>query len=103
MSVKEIYGYGRGNKDLIKKQEYELLHQNKELSAKEMFEKLNYFLGLEKFFLHKIVYYLKDSNDYILFNKLDKTIDVSLNHKPLTTEELQAINKQVEELGWLDE
>lgn len=40
----------------------------------------------------------KDINGYIKFKNNEKTIDIDGN---LTMQELQAINKKVEELGWI--
>lgn len=77
-------------------------------SAKEMFDKLNYFQSSEDF-EEELVYNLK-SNDienyrYISFHKNFKYIEVDdwTNNFQLSVEELQAINQQCKELGWLDE
>ena len=77
-------------------------------SAKEMFDKLNYFQSSEDF-EEELVYNLK-SNDienyrYISFHKNFKYIEVDdwTNNFQLSVEELQAINQQCNELGWLDE
>ncbi len=72
-------------------------------TAKEMFEELGY----EKFgeTTTNIVYKNKEHYYFIKFNLTYRSIMV---HKPHTTfnlmniKELQAINKQVEEMGWND-
>lgn len=78
-------------------------------SAKEMFEELGY-----KLYEHKTYMFyekaLKENpeyeNDYehIEFNFIDETINKTYGDDnsvcDITLEELQAINKQVEELGW---
>ena len=76
------------------------------MSAKEMFEKLGYKQTIE----NEVIYYFKEINIpkrfggsmfyYINFILEDKEIFISRN---LTIDELQAINKQVEELGWNNE
>lgn len=69
------------------------------MSAKEMFKKLEYYAsfdyGKSKF---EFAFYKKNSSKLIVFNIRDKTIAIS--DEIITIEELQAINKQVEELGW---
>lgn len=75
------------------------------MSAKEMFEKLNYFQSSEDF-EDELVYNLKsedvDSYRYISFHKIFKYIEVDdwTSNFQLSVQELQAINKQIEELGW---
>ncbi|HIQ90720.1 MAG TPA: hypothetical protein IAB27_03730 [Candidatus Coprosoma intestinipullorum] len=74
------------------------------MSAKEMFEKLGYKQEIHIAY----ILYIKNEDDYsqdeqrIFFHHDTETIN-----KPFTgginAKELQAINKQVEELGWLDE
>lgn len=77
-------------------------------SAREMFDKLNYFQSSEDF-EEELVYNLKSDDienyRYILFHKNFKYIEVDdwTNNFQLSVEELQAINQQVKELGWLDE
>ena len=82
------------------------------MSAKEMFEKLGY----NEIYQNKhYMFYVKDLVDspeyerdsiHLEFNFDTKTFnktygdDNSVNE--ITLEELKAINKQVEELGWLD-
>lgn len=76
------------------------------MNAKEMFEKLGYIQKIQ----NNVIYYFKEINIpkryggsmfyYINFILEDKEIFISRN---LKIEELQAINKQVEELGWNNE
>ena len=79
------------------------------MSAKEMFEKLGYklykhqtYMFYEKALKKKPEY----ENDYehIEFNFISETINKTYGDdnsvSDITFEELQAINKQVEELGW---
>ena len=69
------------------------------MTAKEMFEKLGYYPSYDydnpKY---DFAFYLKYSQKMIVFNIKDKTIAVY--DGTITIEDLQAINKQVEELGW---
>lgn len=68
------------------------------MKAKEMFEKLGYTFCENHHSMFAIIVYRKDL-DYIYFDS-DKKIDIKcFIDVPL----LKAINKQVEELGWLDE
>lgn len=79
-------------------------------TAKEMFEELGYE---RRFYGEDIISY-ENKKDW----RIDKNIDFYLEDKiiecfqisvagrlelSMTPQELQAINKQVEELGWLDE
>lgn len=82
------------------------------MSAKEMFEKLGYEDTSKEY--HNLVRYVKE--DAYLNLKREKIICIELNSNEvqiactygkydygtthLSLEELQAINKQVEELGW---
>lgn len=75
-------------------------------SAKEMFEKLGYE---QKIGIDFILYVLdseetKDLQYYIEFQTDVKTIIIDTNRKDfindITIKEFQAINKQIEELGW---
>lgn len=77
------------------------------MTAKEMFEKLEYIRPYyEKD--HTIEYISYQEDDFygrtlktsIIFNKRTKSIKIV---GIITLEELQAINKQIEELGWLGE
>lgn len=73
-------------------------------SAKEMFEELGYEYYDKK---TRIVVNRYDRYDilsiYICFNKINQRIGIDCLADVLDMDELQAINKQVEELGWLDE
>ena len=72
----------------------------KEKTADEMFEELGYKKSETKDFISyrgKI-----DSRYGILFDKTDKSI-IFDNFNTIEIGQLQAINKKVEELGWLDE
>lgn len=80
------------------------------MSAKEMFEELDYFQSSEDFeeelvynqnLLHTDSYYR-----YISFDKVNKTIEFDDNSTEpfyLQVEELKAINQQCKELGWINE
>lgn len=71
------------------------------MSAKEMFEKLEY---KQEIYTNSIFYYEDSSYDYyIAFNQLDKSININKYINEITLEELQAINQQVKELGWINE
>ena len=79
------------------------------MSAKEMFEKLGYELKKKsQWFLSYEKETTYDGIDVIVFIYKDKRIqsynifpvDRHLTTKDIALEELQAINKQVEELGW---
>lgn len=81
------------------------------MSAKEMFEKLGYMYqeGNNKIECTK-KYFISETN-FIIFDKQKKNFtNFVSSDSPFTLdepyilniEELQAINKQVEELGWLD-
>lgn len=73
------------------------------MSAKEMFKELGYKQKIQNY----VIYYFKEINIpkrygstifyHINFILKDKEIFISKN---LSLEELKAINKQVEELGW---
>lgn len=78
------------------------------MSAKEMFEKLGY----EYYEDDGFNCYVKEISeliepDYISFDRLERKFFVSRNSKydngtTINMSLLQAINKQVDELGWLD-
>ena len=78
------------------------------MSAKEMFEKLGYEETENDIYFLK---YFKKGNLHhdkeIKFHKLDKTFTVKddngINYRWINLEELQATNKQVEELEWNNE
>lgn len=75
------------------------------MTAKEMFEQLGYKLTKEN---SLYIYYQKDTGNTIRIDKDSKSIekyveDIYQNRNSygyITYKELQAINKQVEELGW---
>ena len=72
------------------------------MKAKEMFEKLGY-LKLEDKYIDGITYVklMKDKYNEISMFKDGKKILIPIeNIDILEYEELQAINKQIEELGW---
>ncbi len=78
------------------------------MSAKEMFESL----GWKLYFKSSVMMTWekksrsKKSSKYIQFYFYNKTFCISSEGtflQPFTVEELQAINKQVEELGWNNE
>ena len=73
------------------------------MSAKEMFEKLGY-----KQVNNDINYLIYDLDGVfkLKFYKPQQDIEIEViedTYNTLDVEELQAINKQVEELGWLDD
>ena len=91
----------------------------KEKKADEMFEELGYILENEKICPHSYKYIKKGNFNVkeIIIEKVSKAIDicyykvetdgrmkgiVCIEHY-LKWEELQAINKKCQELGWLDE
>lgn len=71
------------------------------MTAKEMFEKLEYkFSEFQNTIRYdKNVDYLYET---IVFDKDDKTVYKQANCEPgdITLEELQAIKKQIDDLGW---
>ena len=80
------------------------------MTAKEMFEELDYLQSSEDF-EEELVYNQNLSHTdsyyrYISFDKVNKTIEFDDNATEpfyLSYEELKAINKQIEELGWNNE
>lgn len=68
------------------------------MSAKEMFEKLRYKQTNNDNYL--TCYSNEEENYYIYFYNYWKKIEVLHD---ITMKELQAINKQIEELGWDNE
>ena len=79
------------------------MSEKKELkSAREMFEKLGYYPSYD-YNKSKVdfAFYSKHSIKMIIFNIKDKTIETIGG--AITFEELKAINKQIEELGWNNE
>lgn len=75
------------------------------MTAKEMFEKLGYEQDLNNNFY--IGYYKKINNKQRMFTFMRQfkyfTFIDNDNSCVIDLKELQAINKQIEELGWLDE
>ncbi len=69
------------------------------MSAKEMFEKLGYkYLTDYKYCLFR--YVNKDENPFVyIYFYENKTIEIAPDYE-LSYKVYQAINKQVEELGW---
>lgn len=82
------------------------------MTAKKMFEKLGYeYEHIPNGFDYTIKYFIREIT-HIRFNLIDKSfIKYTSSDSPfepikpehITMNELQAINKQVEEKGWLDE
>ena len=77
------------------------------MSAREQFEKLNYFQSSEDN-EDELVYNLNSEDienyRYISFHKIFKYIEMDdwTGAFQLSTVELKAINKQIEDLGWND-
>ncbi len=96
--MKEIYGYGRGYADIIKKQEYELTRQEKILSAKGMFEKLGYTYEYNE--EYKIITYSYEdwAINFDIENKLIGFCNMG-SYCELTNDDIQAINQQMKEIG----
>ena len=74
-------------------------------SAREMFEELGYKETENDIYFLKYYKTCKLMHDKeIKFHKLDKTFTVKddngINHRWINLKEIQAINKQIEELGW---
>ena len=65
------------------------------MSAKEMFEKLGYKYEFNN--KYHIRYYNVKKDNYIWFDLQSKTLEIS---EYCNLKELQAISKQIEELGW---
>lgn len=78
---------------------------HKKSQAEEMFKKLDYFTSSE-YFEEELVYNLHTEDieewRYISFDLINKRIELGDWEEGfyLTLKELQAINKQIEELGW---
>ena len=68
------------------------------MTAKEMFEKLGYKEREETYCLNCEKSFINYKTLNIIYFDNDKTIDVQ--NMIISYELLQAINKQVEELGW---
>lgn len=82
------------------------------MNAKEMFEELGYEIcrNDDEVIVYSAKKFISETN-YIKIKKIEKEIDCYiLSDSPfeptkdlaITFKELKAINKQVEELGWLD-
>lgn len=77
------------------------------MTAKEIFKFLGYEITTDDYDM--LVYTYKEQNGLYLkikFNLLDKVIQTYYNHEMmncLNIDDIQAINKQINELGWLDE
>lgn len=75
----------------------------KEKTADEMFEELGYKKFNKKHDFENIKYY-KDDDNILYFDEKDKSFYKSGEYDEMcddiTMQELQAINKKVEELGW---
>jgi hypothetical protein len=69
------------------------------MSAKEMFEELGYE-GCIDTILEQLVF--ENGSNYIAFWLDNKTFFKQCGYEPgdITLQELKAINKQIEELGW---
>lgn len=68
------------------------------MTAKELFEELGYEVDYKNDY--SLRYHNEENDYYIYFYNYSKKIEVLHD---ITLQELKAINKQVEELGWLDE
>lgn len=70
------------------------------MSAKEMFEELGYKLIIQTDY---VICYQNKRKSHIYFENHNKIIDLAsqeTKNKKLTLKQLQAINKQIEELHW---
>lgn len=78
------------------------------MSAKEMFEKLGYTEYEETY---KYIYYKESLGKIVIFNKETRLVQLHIEdsygcrigYNLLSISLLQAINKQIEELGWNNE
>lgn len=77
----------------------------KEKTADELFEELGYKKFNKKHDFENIKYYKNDDN-ILYFDEKDKSFYKSGEYDSMcddiTMQELQAINKKVEELGWIE-
>lgn len=77
------------------------------MKAKEMFEFIGYTITTDDYDM--LVYTYKRQNNLYLkikFNLLDKVIQIYYNHEMmncLNTDDIEAINQQCKELGWLED
>lgn len=69
------------------------------MSKEEIFEELGYKKSVGE---TTEVYKLSRDNKNIYFSKLIKRIKIDGKYDFLDMQELQAINKKVEELGWMN-
>lgn len=67
------------------------------MNAKEMFEKLGYTCIDDRLYIS----YEYNEEHYFIFHKNFKQISIGNYH--ITLDELEAINKQCNELGWLED
>lgn len=76
------------------------------MTAKEMFEKLGYQKNKRNGMFY-LIYKKKIDGEfcYVVFDIYDKTFYVEYDYEAMniSMQELKAINKQCQELGWLDE
>ena len=70
------------------------------MNAREMFKKLGY-TNYKEYGNEAIIYYEPSENYGIVFDLVHKYID--FGDGCMSVDDLKAINKQCEELGWLDE
>ena len=71
-------------------------------------DKMFWDLNCDKYEGETRIDYVREGNDQIRFNKVDKLVEVSIWNgscspiaKSFNMRELKAINKKCEELGWL--
>jgi hypothetical protein len=67
------------------------------MNAKEILENLGYKFKENELF----IYYDINAERYFIFDKRKK--EISIGSYDISVDELKAIHKQAEELGWLDE
>lgn len=67
------------------------------MKAREMFKKLGYTFIENNY----CIAYGVDLSHHLLFVKSEK--EIMLNFNGISVDELKAINKQAQELGWFDE
>ena len=79
------------------------------MTAREMFEKMGYEFekgfdrnGVNNSYVYRY-HYIDGGYDTIIFHLIDKQIITYKSEHLIFMSELKAINKQCEELGWLDE
>ena len=74
----------------------------KEKTADKLFEELGYKKIRDD--ENKVIYENEKKSKFILFNKEEKAVEVSAEYglsELIYTNELQAINKKCQELGWI--